>query len=313
MISVLLPAWLVGVLTFLVMLAVLLFWSLLFFLPVMLLKLLLPFPILQGPFAQVLAGIASQWVASNQLVFRVMHAPAWHLDYHARLDPHKSYVLVCNHQSWADILILFDLFHGRTPFLRFFLKQELIWIPLIGVICWALDMPFMKRHSREAIDANPALRDEDLATTRRFCEHYRNRPITAVNFLEGTRFSEAKRQARRSPYRHLLRPKSAGLSFMLNAMGEQFGGVIDVTLAYQQVSRKPLLWSWLCGEQSGMTIHVDSLPIPADLLHGNYDRDEEFRARFQHWANSIWSRKDLRLDRMLSGSEQSQASPRLTG
>lgn len=311
MVSVLLPGWLVGCLTFLVMLVVLLFWGGLILLPVMLLKLLLPVPALQGPLSRLMVGIASQWVASNQLVFRVMHAPAWQLDYRAQLDPRKSYLLVCNHQSWADILILFDLFHGRTPFLRFFLKQELIWVPLIGVICWALDMPFMKRHSREAVAANPKLRDEDLATTRQFCEKYQRQPITVVNFLEGTRFTEAKRVANGSPFRHLLRPKSAGMSFTLNAMGEQFGGIIDVTLAYQS-SKRSILWSWLCGQQSSMAIHVDTLPIPVDMLAGDYEADAEFRARFQHWVNGIWSRKDARLERMQHNAGQTQASPRLT-
>ena len=309
MISALFPGWLVGVLTFALMFVVLLFWGLLLFVPVMLLKLLLPLPTVQDRLSRTLAIIASQWVASNQIVFRLMHAPAWQLEYRAQLDPAKSYLLVCNHQSWADVLILFDLFHGRMPFLRFFLKRELIWVPLIGVICWALDMPFMKRHSRQAIAANPALRGEDLATTRRFCEKYRCRPITAVNFLEGTRFTQARHRAMHSPFRRLLRPKSAGMSFMLNAMGEQFGGVIDVTLAYQPTRPgHSLLWSWLCGEQSQMAIDVDLLPIPGDLLHGVYDQDDAFRDRFQHWVNGIWSRKDALLERMLDeGSAQAHA------
>ena len=312
MISVLLPAWLVGILTFSVMLAVLLFWGGCVLLPLVALRLLLPFQFLQEPLSRLMVAVAEQWVASNQLVYRVMHAPAWHLDYRAQLDPSKSYLLICNHQSWADIQILFDLFHGRTHFPRFFLKQELIWVPIIGMACWALDMPFMKRHSREAIAANPALRGEDLATTRRFCQKYRHRPITVVNFVEGTRFTESKRDATGSPYRHLLRPKSAGLSFTLNAMGEQFGGIIDVTLAYQPAGRNRV-WSWLCGEQAQMAIHVDTLPIPADMIRGDYEADAEFRARFQAWVNGIWSRKDARLERMLSGADRTQtSSPRLT-
>jgi 1-acyl-sn-glycerol-3-phosphate acyltransferase len=309
MISVLFPGWIVGAMTFTVMLVTLIFWGGLILLPLTLLRVLLPF--LREPLSKLIVGVATQWVASNQLIYRVMHAPDLHLDYRAQLDPGKSYLLICNHQSWADIQLLFDLFHGRTHFLRFFLKQELIWVPIIGVACWALDMPFMKRHSREAIAANPQLRNEDLVTTRRFCEKYRRRPITVVNFLEGTRFSEAKRAASDSPYRHLLKPKSAGLSFTLNAMGEQFGGIIDVTLAYQP-THKNLVWSWLSGEQSHMSIHVDTLPIPPDMIRGDYEADAEFRARFQAWVNGIWSRKDARLERMLSGAGQEQASARLT-
>ncbi|MCC2656072.1 MAG: acyltransferase [Panacagrimonas sp.] len=307
MISVLLPAWLVGILTFTVMSAVLMFWGIGVLLPLALLRVLLPIAVLQQPLSRLMVAVAQQWVASNQLVYRVMHAPAWHLDLRAQLDPSRSYLLICNHQSWADIQILFDLFHGRTPFLRFFLKQELIWVPIVGMACWALDMPFMKRHSRDAIAANPALRREDLATTRQFCEKYRHRPITVVNFLEGTRFTEAKRDSSGSPYRHLLRPKSAGLSFTLNAMGEQFGGIIDVTLAYQPTT-KHRAWSWLCGEQAQMAVHVDTLPIPSDLIRGDYEDDAEFRMRFQAWINGIWSRKDARLERMLSGADQPQMS-----
>lgn len=311
MISVLLPAWLVGALTFATMSVVLLFWGGMVLMPLVVLRALLPFAFVQKALSPLIVEIASQWVASNQLVYRVMHAPAWHLDYRAQLDPQKSYLLICNHQSWADIQILFDLFHGRTHFLRFFLKKELIWIPIVGIACWALDMPFMKRHSKQAIAANPALRGEDLRTTQRFCEKYRRRPITVVNFLEGTRFSESKRAASASPYRHLLKPKSAGLSFTLNAMGEQFGGIIDVTLAYQP-ARKGLVWSWLCGEQSHMAIHVDTLPIPPEMIRGDYEGDAEFRARFQAWINGIWSRKDARLERMLNGADRAEATPRLT-
>lgn len=311
MVSVLFPGWLVGCMTFLVMLVVLLFWGGMLLLPFALLRVLLPIPGLRELLSKLVVGCATQWVASNQLVFRVMHAPQWQLDWRAQLDPKKSYLLISNHQSWADILILFDLFHGRTPFLRFFLKQELIWVPLIGVICWALDMPFMKRHSREAVAANPKLRDEDLATTRRFCEQYQRQPITVVNFLEGTRYTEAKRAAGGAPFRHLLRPKSAGMSFTLNAMGEQFGGIIDVTLAYQP-SKTSILWSWLCGEQSQMSIHVDMLPIPDEMIRGDYEADAAFRARFQTWVNSIWSRKDARLEHMQDNAGHTQESARLT-
>lgn len=310
MISMLLPGWLVGVLTFTLMLAVLLFWGLLLFVPVMLLRLLMPFRSLQGFLSDLLVAIASQWVASNQLLFRVLHGPGWQLELRGSIDRERSYLMVSNHQSWADILVLFDVMHGRTHFLRFFLKRELIWVPLIGVICWALDMPFMKRHSREAIAANPALRSEDLETTRQFCARYRKRPITVVNFLEGTRYSPAKRDATGSPFRHLLRPKSAGASFTLNAMGEQFAALIDVTLAYRP-TRRPLLWSWLCGEQSGMAIHIDTVPIPPDMIHGSYETDEAFRQQFQSWVNTLWARKDARLAQLQTAGPNA-AQARLT-
>ncbi len=304
MLSILLPGYLVGIIKFWMMFAVLLFWFAVM-LPGVLLK-LVPVHAVQRVASRYCVWIATRWVGSNHLLYRFLHPMQMEPDIRARLEPGKSYLLVSNHQSWADILVLFDLFHGHTPFARFFMKQQLILVPIIGLVCWAMDFPFMKRHSREAIAANPALREQDLQTTRRACEIYRSEPVTVVNFLEGTRFSEAKRRASGSPYKHLLKPKAAGLSFTLNAMGEQFAGIIDVTIAYQPAT-KSLVWSWLCGEQDQLSLHADLLPLPADLLRGDYDADPEFRARFQAWVNGIWQRKDARLERML-GDRQEMSS-----
>ena len=290
----LLPPIVIGVITFSVMLVALIFWGLICFMPVALLRVLLPFPAAQRGLGQELEGIGKAWVGTNHRIYGVTHAPRFKLEDQSRLDPSGSYLLICNHQSWADILLLFDLFHGRAPFLRFFLKKELIWVPLVGVICWALDMPFMQRSSRKGANVDPAVRNQDLETTRAFCEKYRGHPITVVNFIEGTRLTEAKRQAQGAPFRHLLKPKSAGTSFTLNAMGDQFAGIVDVTLVYRNTAGNTL-WSWLCGEQRDMAIHVRVRDIPPDIVTGNYDSDPAFRARFQDWLRQIWQEKDDRI------------------
>jgi len=236
----------------------------------------------------------------NQQVFQLLHGRRENLQVNGALDPSRSWMIVCNHQSWADILILFDVMYGRTPFPRFFLKRELIWIPLVGFVCWALDMPFMKRNSAAAIAKNPDLRNQDLETTRGFCEKFKRRPIAVVNFVEGTRYTPEKAQAKGSPYRHLLRPKSGGFSFTLNAMGEQFAGLIDVTIVYLPTGNtRSKLWSWLCGEQNAAYVQVDVKPLPAELLGGNYQEDEAFRERFQDWVNGLWTDKDAVIDRTL--------------
>lgn len=292
MVSMLLPPWVIGVLTVLTMSAALLFWATVM-LPGILLK-LVPVHAVQRAAARYCVGCARQWVASNQLIFRALHdlpSPAAYgeVDFHGRLDPGKSYLLLSNHQSWADILILFDVFHGRTPFLRFFLKRDLIWLPIIGLVCWAMDFPFMTRRSSAA----------DREATRKACAVYREDPVTVVNFLEGTRFTEAKRRDKNSPYRRLLRPKSGGLAFTLDAMGEQFAGVLDVTLCYQPTGRV-MVWSWLCGEQAHVRLEVDLIPVPAELLHGDYAQDAAYRERIQAWVNGLWQRKDERLDALNS-------------
>ncbi|MGB0954937.1 MAG: acetyltransferase [Panacagrimonas sp.] len=297
------PSWAVGVVTFGAMLLVLLFWALLFFVPVMLARLFIPIPVVQEHLGRWLEFIAERWVASNHHLYRGLHGQSPQISMPDGLSRSKSYLLICNHQSWADILILFDLFHARTPFLRFFLKQQLIWVPLIGVVCWGLDMPFMKRHSREAIAANPDLRRQDLEATRRFCEKYRAKPITVVNFVEGTRFSPQKRAAKSSPYTHLLRPKSAGLSFTLNSMGDQFEGIIDVTLAYQP-SPHSKLWSWLCGQQRTLGVNITMRELPQAMLDGDYDQDKGFRKGFRDWTNQIWAEKDQQLAQMQRHQQQ---------
>lgn len=310
MLSLLLPPTLVGLIAGALLIASTVA-AFLTFVPFMLLKLLVPLAPFRRACTEILFAIARHWAAFNRVVYRLLYPVSWDIDLRGTLDPGRSYLLVANHQSIVDILLLFDQFHGRTPPLCFFLKRELLWMPIIGVACWAMDFPFMKRHTREELARDPALRDEDLRTTREFCERFRDQPVTVVNFAEGTRFSEAKRLARRSPYRHLLRPKAAGLSYTLAAMGEQFAGIIDVTIAYRP-SKHPPTWSFLIGEQTDLAMHIDVRPVPAELLGGDYLGDAAFRERFQSWVNGLWTRKDARLDRMISRRPAGAARPRLT-
>jgi 1-acyl-sn-glycerol-3-phosphate acyltransferase len=237
------------------------------------------------------------WWGLNRLVYLLMHGPRRDIVIEGELDPDQSWLLVCNHQGWADIPLLVDIFGRRLPFTRFFLKKELIWMPVIGLACVVLDMPFMKRHSKAAIAANPALRQQDLDATRKACEKYHRIPVTVVNFLEGTRFTEEKRIAKNSPYVNLLRPKAAGLSFTLNAMGEQFAGIVDVTLCYAP-ARFGTLGGFLRGDLARMKVRARVVPVPQDLMHGDYQDDEVFRERFQDWVNALWQRKDEELTRL---------------
>lgn len=310
MLSLLLPPSLVGLIAGALLIASTIA-GFLAFVPFMLLKLLVPIAGFRRACTDVLFAIARHWASFNQVVYRLLYPVSWDIDLRGQLDPNRSYLLIANHQSIIDILLLFDQFHRRTPPLCFFLKRELLWVPVIGLACWAMDFPFMRRLRREEAANNPALRNEDLEATRRFCERFRDQPITVVNFAEGTRYSEAKRIARQSPFRHLLRPKSAGISYTLSAMGEQFAGVIDVTIAYRP-SRHPIVWSFLIGEQTDLTLHIDVRPVPQDLMAGDYQSDPEFRARFQDWLNTLWRRKDARLERLLAQRPAAAARPRMT-
>lgn len=300
-----LPAPLAALLVFSAKVLILLFWAFVFFLPGALLKILVPLPAVRLTTTRYLVGVGRAWTASNAWLYRCL-LPPLHVELPAELDTQRSYLLICNHQSWADIVILFAILHGRTPWLRFFLKRELLWVPIIGAVCWALDFPFMKRHSRAAVTRNPALARDDLETTRRFCARFRDEPITVVNFPDGTRFSEAKRRTRQSPYQHLLRPKAAGLAFTLNAMGDQFAGLLDVTISYAPDRLLPT-WSFLAGRQRALHIRVRCLPIEARWRSGDYSTDAAYRAEFQHWLNALWAEKDAWLSARLA--EHPRAAP----
>src|SRR3546814_15936748 len=95
----------------------------------------------------------------------------------------------------------------------------------------------MARHTKQQIAKNPALKGKDIETTRKACEAFRDQPALILNSLEGTRFTEAKRQNQKSPYQHLVRPKSGGFSFTSSAQGEQLHALVDVPIVNPDSTR----------------------------------------------------------------------------
>ena len=212
------------------------------------------------------------------------------------LDPVGWYLVMANHQSWVDILLLQNIFHARIPMLKFFLKKELIWVPVLGLAWWALDFPFMKRYSKAFLEKHPHLRGKDIEITRRACRKFKTVPVSIMNFVEGTRFTPQKHRRQASPYTHLLRTKAGGVAFVLAAMGEQLHTILDITIAYPRGTGS--FWDFICGKIPEVRIDVRSMPVEPSLI-GNYAMDESFRNRFQTWLNTLWADKDARMDRML--------------
>lgn len=298
MLAMFLPRVVIGVLNLAALSASLLV-HFLVFLPFAVCKLCMPWHSARVLWTRVMVAIAQQFIRNNAVLMRALMPVQWDIRIEGELDPTRNYLLISNHQSWADIVLLFDVFRDRVPWLRFFLKKQLIWVPLIGFVCWALDFPFMARHSREAIRRNPELAKEDLERTRRACERFRDVPVTVVNFLEGTRFTPAKHMAMQSSYKHLLPPKSGGLAFAINAMGREVAGLIDVTIAYRPTKHR-LVWSFVTGEQARLIVEAKVHAIPENILAGDYQGDSEFRARFQAWVADLWQAKDARLEALLA-------------
>ncbi len=238
--------------------------------------------------------IAETWAATNKLIFNTLTSTHWDVRGNDRVDSSKSYLLVCNHQSWVDIPAIVQVFNRRTPFFRFFLKQELIWVPFLGLAWWALEFPFMKRYSKEVLARKPHLRGKDLEATRKACETFRNRPVTFINFPEGTRFKPHKQAAQQSPYRHLLKAKAGGIAFVLESMEDQIDTLLDVTIAYPNGT--PTFWELISGQVSRVVIDIRQLPVTDEWKKGRYQEDPEYRAAFQKWVSDLWQEKDGRIE-----------------
>jgi 1-acyl-sn-glycerol-3-phosphate acyltransferase len=226
----------------------------------------------------ILASLGSRWVGGNDRIFDAMLPTQWQIEGigdDVKADGH--YLIIANHLSWVDIFALFRAFHGRTAFIRFFLKQQLIRIPIVGQACWALEFPFMRRYSPEYLARHPEKRGTDLATTRKACQRYRNFPVAILNFVEGTRFSQSKRDEQDSPFRHLLRPRIGGISFVLASLGDQLDAIYDVTLAYPP-DNDITLGRFLTGRVTKIIVHARRLSVPESIDRG--------------WLDAIWKEKD---------------------
>lgn len=238
-----------------------------------------------------LVKIAETWMSINHFAIDLFSRPRFHVEGLSGLDKNQWYFVTSNHQTWADILVLQHNLNRRIPMLKFFLKQELLKVPLLGHAWWALDFPFMQRHTREEIERDPSLRGKDLETTRQACEKFAYFPTSIMNFFEGTRFTQAKHDQQSSPYQHLLKPKSGGTAFTLNAMGGKLAILLDVTIIYPE--GKPLsLLAYLGGALKDIQVIITEREIPTWAATGDYQEDPEFRQRFQDWITQIWQDKD---------------------
>ena len=260
-------------------------------------KALLPFHALRQTSNPLLTGIAESWIGVNSWMLARLTDTRVVVQGDGALDNAGHYLVIANHQSWVDILILQFVSNRRIPLLRFFLKRQLFWVPLLGLAWWALDFPFMGRYTKKQIARNPELAGRDIEVTRRACEKFRAIPIAIMNFVEGTRFTQAKHDAQGSPYRHLLKPKSGGVAFVLDAMGSGLHGILDISIAYP--GGIPTMMDLIANRVPEVRVLVRPRPLPADLMHGDYQNDRAFRARFQQWMNGVWQDKDADLSRLL--------------
>lgn len=295
--SALVPPLLRGAIAFLLLVLNTLFWCALLFL-LALVKLALPWRAARARIDPLLNRIATRWIACNSGWMKLTQDTHWDVAGVAGLRYAQWYLVNCNHQTWVDIFVLQNVLNRRVPLLKFFLKQQLIYVPVIGLAWWALDFPFMRRHSKAVLKKHPELRRQDRETTRQACAKFARTPTSVMNFAEGTRFTPAKHRAQSSPYRHLLKPKAGALALAIDAMGAQFHSLLDVTIVYPDGA--PTFWQFLCGRTRRVIVRVRQMPIPAEFcVDGDYDEDVAYRGRFHRWLAQLWEEKDREISALL--------------
>jgi len=249
---------------------------------------------------KILVIIADNWVFINSFFIDILYSIEIKVQGGEKLKKKDWYMVISNHQTWVDIVILQKIFHGKIPVLKFFLKKELIWVPILGLAWWALDFPFMKRYTKEQITANPKLKGKDIEITRKACEKFRTDPIAIMTFPEGTRFTGEKHEKQKSPYKHLLKPKAGGLSFTISSMGDQIHRLINVTIVYPE-GIKPI-WDFMCGRVGKINVFIESILIPEKFI-GMNPEDKLHQNEFNTWLNALWHTKDALIDSDLKGKK----------
>ena len=253
-------------------------------------KIIIPFKFVQVGCTKAIIVISELWISINSGWMKLFQRTEWDVEGLEGLSHKGWYLVTSNHQSWVDIFALQHIFNRRIPFLKFFIKKELIWVPFIGVAWWAMDFPFMKRYSKEFLKKHPEMRGKDVETTRKACEKFRYTPVSVINFAEGTRFTDQKHARQKSPYKNLLKPKVGGTALVLDAMGDCISTLLDITIVYPD--GRPGFWDFMCGKVKHVSIRINQIEIPQELRSRDYNQDDQHRDKIKKWVDDLWVSKD---------------------
>ena len=205
-------------------------------------------------------------------------------DYHGiqPIQNGEQYLVLSNHQSWFDILIVQALIVSNGPLLKFLIKRELIYVPVVGWICLALKFPRLHRGKKK--DG----KQEDIRSVKDAVMELDTETFALLNFSEGTRFTRKKHTRQNSPYKHLLRPRAGGLEIMLHNMPK--AKIIDITLTYPEAGLN--FWQCLSGRLRQIVVHCDYYQV-SDI------KDPK------SWIQQRWQEKDQLIDDSSSTNTQS--------
>ena len=227
-------------------------------------------PVIPKTAQKIYDAMTCQWVERNRGIFRITTKTLLQTELPPDLSLAKHYLVISNHQSWADILILFYVLSGKIPMLKFFMKKELKWVPIIGQVCWIYGFPFLNRQGG----------GKDIPTTKKACTRFKQRPGSLMIFPEGTRFTALKHEQQQSPYSHLLKPKTGGISIALETLDDKITSILDVSIIY---TGPHTFWDYCRGNIKNIKVIVREIPLkshPADLQN------------IKQFINQIWHEKN---------------------
>lgn len=271
------------------------------FIPLFAFSLLKLFPV--KPWQRVMSiivdGIATFWISVNRLNQNIFSRTKFIVKGNINLSPKDWYLVVANHQSWVDILTLQRIFNRRIPFLKFFLKKELIYVPFLGLAWWGLDFPFMQRYSKAVLAKKPHLKGKDIETTKKACEKFEYTPVSVMNFVEGTRLDE-KKLTKQDVFKNVLPPRAGGIAFVLSAMGNKLSKLVNVTIHYPKGI--PSYWDFISGKVKQIVVDVETIDIKKlfddGIFNDSYFTNDAQKETFQNWMNELWVMKDAKLEQL---------------
>lgn len=263
-----------------------------------LLKLVFPFKVIHKAIYHPMHFVYRLWALNNYLIMSLFNKITWTVSGNENLSKNAWYLLIANHQSWLDIFVLSNFARTHIPEPKYFLKDSLKKVPFIGMGCWALDMPFMKRYSKSYLKKHPHLIGTDIETTKSSCKKFKNTPTTIINFVEGTRFTPEKHQAQNNNFQHLLSPKAGGIAFTLATMGEQFDKILNITLVYPK-NDGHIMKDMLKGRLKEVIIDIEQIDN-IEELRGNYIDDIQYKKLFHRWLTELWKSNDSKISNYLT-------------
>ena len=187
--------------------------------------------------------------------------------------------MISNHQSWVDIPIIHHAITDHGPIIKFLVKRQLVWVPVIGWLCLILGFPRLHRGKGHGA------REKDYATIQRFSEKSHKESGAILIFPEGTRFNEVKREAQNTPYQHLLNPRIGGLRILKEA-GDPDTPIIDLTLIYANGNSN--FWECLHGATKSIEVNMTTYRL-GDIQD------------LSEWLNERWKEKETLIAHTMNG------------